>query len=158
MKKILALFALLFLLIVSIPFIQNYAKNRTLPFISGKSATVTIKEQTFNITVADDQKKKEQGLAEKDSLEENEGMLFPFDKDDYYFFWMKKVKFPLDIIYINDNKIVTIIKNAEPQDASVASPPVYKSEEPADTVLEIKGGLSDKYNFQIGDEIKIEGL
>ena len=46
-----------------------------------------------------------QGLSERQSLAEDKGMLFLFEKPDHYAFWMKGMEFPLDIIFINGDKI-----------------------------------------------------
>ena len=51
-------------------------------------------------TTPDSQSK---GLAIKDSLNENEGMLFIFESPQKYSFWMKDMKFPIDIIWINSD-------------------------------------------------------
>ena len=85
-------------------------------------------------------------------------MLFPFEKADYYSFWMKNMKFPIDIIYINKNHIVTIHQNIKPPKTKEESLPIYKPEDPSDTVLEINAGLSEKYKFKKGDTVKTENL
>ena len=55
------------------------------------------------------------GLSIKNTLNESEGMLFPFDTPGEYSFWMKDMKFPIDIIWIDSNyKIVYIEKNLQP--------------------------------------------
>lgn len=155
MKTILALFAFLFIIVLAIIIYQNYTKSGILPF--SKPATATINSQTFNLIAAKSAKDKEIGLSNKNSLPQNTGMIFIFDKADFYSFWMRNMKFPIDILFINGNKIVTIFQNAQPQKNEV-SIPIYKSKEPADKVLEINAGLSQKYNIKEGDIIKIENL
>lgn len=156
MRTVFALFALLFLIVIGISLSQNYLKNNPLPFL--KTSTITIGKQTFKLNVAKDSKEKEIGLSEKKSLPEDYGMLFPFEKPGYYSFWMRNMQFPIDIIFINGKKIVKIYQNLQVPTTKEESLPIYQSEEPADKVLEINSGLSQKYNFKEGDEVKIENL
>lgn len=157
MKLILGLFILLLIIIGGVYYIQN---GFSFPISLSKAATVTIKNQQFKPVVAKTNKEREIGLSEKISIDKNSGMLFVFDKPDYYAFWMKNMKFPIDIIYISKDRIVTIHKNASPpvEEAKDENIPIYKPEEPADKVLEIQTGLSDSYGFEKGDSVKIEDL
>ncbi len=72
--------------------------------ISGKSTKVLVNDQTFKVIVAKSDKDKQIGLSEKNKIEQDQGMLFIFDNPDYHSFWMKDMKFPIDIIYINGDK------------------------------------------------------
>ncbi len=159
MKVVFLLFGLLFALLLGIMFFQNNQKNLNIkiPF-SKSSPTATINKQAFTLLVAKTPKETQIGLSDKTSLPEKEGMIFIFEKADQYSFWMKNMKFPLDIIYIRDNKIVTIIENAQPPKNKDDNPPILRPDEPADKVLEINSGLSKKYGFKKGDEITIKGL
>lgn len=155
MKNILIIAALLILGVLgALFFSQRYLGGSFLPFM--KTSTATINNQTFDLLIAKTPEEKQIGLSEKTSLPQNAGMLFPFETPGNYPFWMKNMKFAIDIIYIRDNKIITIFKNAQPAKSPTDSLPVYNSEEPADTVLEINAGLSDKYNFKKGDEVEIK--
>lgn len=40
----------------------------------------------------------------KSSLKENEGMLFVLNSSSRGGFWMKDMKFPIDVIWLNENK------------------------------------------------------
>jgi uncharacterized membrane protein (UPF0127 family) len=80
-------------------------------------------------------------------------MLFLFKRTDNYSFWMKDMRFPIDIIFIGGDKVVTIFQNVP------VSPnnnlPVYTTKTKADKVLEINAGLAEKYNIRIGTEVRI---
>ncbi|MEX2007690.1 MAG: DUF192 domain-containing protein [Candidatus Levyibacteriota bacterium] len=155
MKKVLALVILLFAILLGILLAQNYLKNNSFNF--GKTSTATIDDHKFKLNVARSAEEKEVGLSEMKELPEDQGMLFIFDKPDYYSFWMKNMKFPIDIIFINGDTIVTINENLKPptdnQNASIFQP-----KSPANYVLEINAGLSSKYGLEEGDKVKIEGL
>lgn len=157
MKKIFLLFGLLFIIIAASIFIQNYFKtNNTLLF--GKNPSIKINNQTFKLSLAKTSQEKEVGLSTTESLPEDQGMLFIFEKPDYYPFWMKNMKFPIDIIYINNDQIVAIHKNLKPPTNPNDAAVIYTPQEPASKVLEINAGLSEKYDFKKGDKVKIDNL
>lgn len=120
-----------------------------------KNPSVTIKDKTFYVDVAKTDQEKEKGLSVYDSLPISRGMVFPFEKADYYGFWMKNMKFPIDIIYIRQGKIVDIFKNVPPPKSINDTLSIVKPRETSDTVLEINAGLSDRYGYKIGDYVKI---
>jgi len=157
MKMILALFALLLAIVGGIAFVQTNPKNISFPFFT-KTATATIANHTFTLLLAKSAQEKEIGLSEKTSLPQDTGMLFSFGQSDYYSFWMKNMKIPIDMIYINKNKIVTIYENLQPPKSKDESLPILKPSEPSDTVLEINAGLAQKYGFKKGDAVKLENL
>lgn len=157
MKLILGLFAILLIVIGGVYYTQ---KGFDFSLLFPKTATITIKDHLSKPLIAKTDKEKEIGLSEKTSINKDSGMLFVFDKADFYSFWMKNMKFPIDIIFINKDRIVTIHSNLKPPvvDTKDEDILIYKPEEPADRVLEIQAGLSDSYGFKKGDEVKIEGL
>ncbi|MBI3092924.1 MAG: DUF192 domain-containing protein [Candidatus Levybacteria bacterium] len=155
LNKFLIGFGFLFVLVVAFALSQNYLQD--LPF-SPKTPKAIINNQTFNLFLAKTDKERRVGLSEKKSLAENSGMLFVFGKPDYYSFWMKKMQFPIDIIFIKENKIVTIYTDLKPPQTTKESLPIYKPDEPADMVLEINAGLVQKYNLKKGDLVKLENL
>lgn len=129
--------------------IQTIAAKKLLP---DKNSFAVIKNQKVFLSVADTEEELIQGLMYVDGLKENEGMLFLFGMPDYRAFWMKNMKIPLDILFLYENKLVTIYKNIP---ACKKMPcPIYKSTQKSDTVLELKAGFCEKYNVKIGDPIK----
>lgn len=121
-----------------------------------KTPQAIINNHTFNLDVAATDKEKEVGLAKYKSIPKDFAMVFLFDKSDYYSFWMKNMKFSIDIIFINNGKIVKIFSNVPPPKSPDSSLPIYKPDELSDTVLEINAGLAGKYNFKEGDVVKIK--
>src|SRR4051812_35678814 len=77
----------------------------------GKKATATFGSQKVSLDVANTPKSRELGLSGRNSLADNKGMLFLFDEPGLPSFWMKGMKFPIDILFLNNNKIVTLYKN-----------------------------------------------
>src|SRR5213594_3570416 len=69
-----------------------------------KFTTVKIGNATVNAEIADNSLKRMMGLMFRSSLGENDGMLFAFNSENYYTFWMMNTSIPLDIIWINSTK------------------------------------------------------
>jgi hypothetical protein len=158
MKKLLLVFALLLIVTGAMYFTQNYLKGEGSLSFFKKTPIITINGNSFKVTVAASQQEREIGLSETKSLSQSQGMIFLFNKPDYYPFWMKNMKFPIDIIYINNDTITVIINNAQPPKDNKESPIIYTPAEPSDKVLEIQAGLSEKYKFKNGDKVKYENL
>ena len=126
-------------------------------YFTFKSKTVVKKVVIGNITieaeVADTAPKKIKGLMFRESLAEENGMLFLFDDDGYHAIWMMNMSFPIDIVWINsDYKIVDIVKDAQPCKIFC---PSYKPKEKARYVIEVNAGFTDKHSIKIGDKVKI---
>ena len=93
------------------------------------------------------------GLAIRDSLNENEGMLFIFETPQKYSFWMKDMKFPIDIIWINqDGKIVHIEKNLPPC-IFLLPCPSYAPKDDSLYVLEVVSNFTNKFDINVGDPV-----
>ena len=109
---------------------------------------VFINGARIEVEIADSLSEKARGLSGMEGLGQNEGMFFVFDEPGYYSFWMKDMKFPIDIIWIaNDKKIIDITKNASPG----SYPSVFKPASSARYVLELNAGFADKHEIKIGD-------
>lgn len=119
-----------------------------------KKPTATIDHHTFSIEIAQTPQQQEIGLAKYASLPKNNAMYFPFNRPDYYTFWMKGMHFPIDMLFVRNNKVVTIFSNvmAKPDYQNY----IYKPTQPSDAVLEINAGLSQQYGFQLGDTVIID--
>lgn len=114
--------------------------------------TFLTKEKNIDIDIekADTDYDRQLGLMFRNSLGENEGMLFIFDYESIQSFWMKNTRIPLDIIYINSKKeIVSIYKNTSPYSESS-----LPSSKPAQYVVEVNAGWTTKNNIQIGDKVE----
>lgn len=93
------------------------------------------------------------GLSKYDELQSNEVMLFIFQEPGFYSFWMRNMKFPIDIIWLNEDKqIVSIKENADPSEY----PQSYSSEFKSLYVLETVAGFVQDNNIQQGDLLQWE--
>ncbi len=98
---------------------------------------------------------REQGLSGKEGLSPNQGMWFIFPTSDAYIFWMKDMLFPIDIIWVNEGKIVDLAANVPPPADLPPGPlPRYQPAEPADRVLEVSAGFAQRHGLKVGDSVE----
>jgi uncharacterized membrane protein (UPF0127 family) len=122
-----------------------------------KEITITTNESSIKINaeIADSPSKRARGLQQRESLEENAGMLFIFERPDIASFWMKDTLIPLDMIFISENyigeKTVVKIESAEP--CTTEKCPTYSSEKAVKYVLEVNAGFAEMNNIVVGDSI-----
>lgn len=159
MNRLFIIFGIILVIFAGVVFYQfrGRANTRTENAQTATTnATAKINNQTFKVDVADEPNEWQRGLSGRDSLDEDAGMLFLFKTTDYHNFWMKDMKFPIDIIFIKDDTVVSVVKNAKPPTSKNDNLPLYKPEQPIDRVLEINAGLSDKHKIKKGDKVEIK--
>ncbi len=99
------------------------------------------------VEVADTQQKRSLGLGNRAGLKNGWGMLFVFEKRKAHGFWMKNMQFPLDIIWLDNHRIVYILKNVQPTNQG-EKPPVLVPPLPANFVLEIEAGRASELRLE----------
>ncbi len=115
--------------------------------------TLTHNNRTWSLEVAKTSEEKELGLKFRSSLKGDRGMLFNLGKEYHNVpFWMGQVKIPLDIIYLKDNVVTTVIYNAPPCTKNPC--PIYFGRV-ATQVLELSAGAA---NIRVGDKLNIGPL
>jgi len=97
---------------------------------------------------------REKGLSGRESLGPDEGVLFIFMRADRYAFWMKDMKFPIDILWIKDNEIVDITTDV-PLPASGDELKRYFPMYAVDKVLEVPAGFAARNGLRTGLELAI---
>ena len=156
MKKIFILYGALAVFVIGLIIWRVSGSNFQIPFTSQASAQVN--GQEMDIIVAKTEKDHMIGLSNRRSLDENTGMLFVFEEKGPYSFWMKNMQFPIDIIFIDNTKVVDIKKNAQPQKEDEANLTIYTPSSPANYVLEVKAGVADTYKITNGSTITLENI
>lgn len=159
MKKFIIQFALLLIVIFVALFIYK-GQSLYIPFLpqQSKFEQITLGNVQINVEVADTQAKRGKGLGGRSSLASDSGMLFIFDREDMYSFWMKGLKFPLDFIWIKGDRIVDITENvsAPYEGQKDEELPIYQSKEPIDKLLEVNAYFARTHNIRVGDAITIQ--
>ena len=111
---------------------------------------VCFAQKCINVEVAQEEEELHRGLQFRKSLGPDSGMLFVFEKNWPYAFWMKDTLIPLDMIWMDDTrKIVHIEHNVPPCAADPC--PKYPPGHEALYVLEISAGYAKKFGLQSGD-------
>ena len=101
-------------------------------------ATIYLDNVPIKVTVVDTPETRSKGLSGRESLRRGEGMFFIFPEDGMYSFWMKDMKFPIDILWISAEGVVVGAEiNVDPKSYPKSfSPPV-----PIRFVLEVPAGF-----------------
>ena len=101
-------------------------------------ATITIGTDTLLVEIADDGSLRQRGLSYRDGLEPGTGMLFVYPDEGPRSFWMKEMRFCLDIVWFGDDAIVGAAENVCPEpgvaDAELTR---YPSDAPVRFILEV---------------------
>lgn len=144
LKKPVAWAAILCLLLGAIVIV--YGNQKTIP-------TVIIGGRRIVVEVPASGAQMERGLGYRDALEEGQGMLFVYDDYIVPRFWMKGMKFPLDIIWIKDNIVAGFEKNVPIP--SGENYPIYQPKDFINKVLEVNAGFVDESGLKIGDRVEM---
>jgi uncharacterized membrane protein (UPF0127 family) len=130
------------------------------PGISGyRQVNVTVNGVKLVADIAESPDQRTKGLSVKDTLGENEAMLFVFSEGREHSFWMKGMKFPIDIIWISEHHEVVHVEHSLEPCAPDSFCPTYKPDRNSLYVLETVGDFAQKYNvtentyvdFQLGE-------
>lgn len=147
-------FILILLAITFVSFILfeiSIQKDKTLS--KGQSEItipVYIGQKQFNAIVADTPASKTKGLGDRDSIPKDTVMLFVFDTPAQYEFWMKDMRFAIDIIWVGENRqVVFEKKNVLPS----SFPEIFTPLSPAKYVLEANAGFAEENDIKIGSLI-----
>lgn len=121
------------------------------------SHSLQIGGQILNVEVANTDASREQGLSDRTTMDESQGMLFEFGQQVRPAFWMKQMNFGLDFIWIDNGQIVGITPDvpAPAQKTSDSMLPLYYPPSPVDEVLEVNAGWAEKNNISVGDDVKV---
>jgi uncharacterized membrane protein (UPF0127 family) len=117
---------------------------------------VTLNGLVLVADIAATDEQRTNGLSVKDRLDENEAMLFVFDYEALHTFWMKNMKFPIDIIWIDSDKTVVYIEhNVEPCSSDIFCP-VFRPDHDSLYVLETIGGFAERHDIVKGTIVEFE--
>lgn len=107
-------------------------------------------EHVFSVEIANDAEEISYGLMNRDSMGEDQGMLFDFAEPREPAMYMKNTLIPLDMLFISVNgKVEMIARNAVPGSLRTISPGV-----PVKGVLELNGGRAEALDIKPGDTVR----
>lgn len=102
----------------------------------------------FNVRLAKTDTERKQGLSGVTKLDANDGLLMVFEKSDTWGIWMKDMKVPIDIVWLDDTKkVVHIVTNASPD---LGESKTFTPKVPAKYVLEFTEGTVKGAAIKVG--------
>ena len=97
---------------------------------------------------------RQRGLSGRESLDEEEGMLFLLANDSPSI-WMKGMRFAIDIVWIQDGRVVDVTADVPPPRGSNAPLPTYSPDRPANRALEVSAGWAANHGIRRGDLVRV---
>ena len=138
---------LMFILACTILLGIVFAYSKLNADIYDKTYTLHLPTKDIFLIVAADNQSKTKGLGGMESLPQNQAMLFVFDQPGEYGIWMKDMKFPIDIFWLDDQKkIISLEHNISPD----TYPKVFSSTDTGSYVLETNEGFAKENNLVVG--------
>lgn len=117
------------------------------------SPKLSIGKVTISVELANTDFKRQRGLSSRSTLGKDSGMLFIFPQAGKYAFWMQDMRFPLDFIWIKDNRVVQITHNVFPPSKTHGQPSIVSPRMEVDQVLEVNAGFVRDHAIKIGDPV-----
>ena len=122
---------------------------------------MTVEGFTFGVDVADTHERQRLGLGGRDELGRERGMWFDLGGTGNAAFWMRGMRFPIDIVWISDDFVVAGVAERlpfpEPETPDSALPR-YSSDVPIRYVLEINAGLAEELGIGEGSAVSFAPL
>jgi uncharacterized protein len=124
------------------------------PASAAKVRTVSVRVGAAKVQaeVAGDAAARRRGLSGRRRLPDDRGMLFVFPSREPRTFWMKGMRFPLDILWIDRGRVTGIAQDVPVPEGSL---PVYPSGGPVDRVLEVSAGWTGRHGVSRGDRVQV---
>ena len=120
-----------------------------------RTPQVVLNKQVIDVTVATSEADRERGLGGRDGLGANEGMLFVFPEDSYEKFWMKDMRFSIDMLWLSaTGTVVYIAPNVSPD----TYPQTFAPTSPARFVLELPAQFAKEHGIKVGDTAILPSL
>ena len=123
--------------------------------------TVTLVEDdgtrlaTVDVRVADTSMERYTGLSDTESLAPGEGMLFVHEHVGTHAYVMRKMDFPLDIVFVAPNGTVTQIHHA-PVPSTTSGDELTRYRGYGKYVLELPRGYADRTGLDEGERVVVE--
>lgn len=118
---------------------------------------ICVNEARIRVLVADTPEERAAGLSGYAGLPEDTGMLFVFPEPRQSAFWMRGMKFAIDILWIRDGAVVQIHASVPPPppDTPDDQLPRYRPDAPITHVLELNAGAAERLGITVGSRIAL---
>jgi len=115
---------------------------------------LTIGDGVYNAKLATSQIDRERGFGNLASIDSGRALLMVFPNDGLWGIWMKDMKFPIDIVWLNAGKKVVHVEQNVSQESSTDK--TYYPRVPARFVIEMSAGNIKSKNIKIGQVATFE--
>jgi uncharacterized membrane protein (UPF0127 family) len=136
---------------IAIALIATFAFTRTTDAPRyATSIPIRIGNSVVSAELATTSAARELGLSARDGLAPDTGMLFVFPRDGAYSFWMKGMRFSIDILWLDaSGRVVTVHERVSPD----TYPAAFSSSAPARYVLELPAGYAQQHRISPGKQL-----
>ena len=117
-----------------------------------RTANLVVGGVPLKAEVAEDEQSRAMGLMFRDSLSEDRGMLFIFDRPHQVSFWMKNTKVPLSIAFLENDRVISEEKSMRPYDETL----IQSRSDKIRYAIEVNAGWFDRHQVKPG--AKVEGI
>ncbi|MCC7289792.1 DUF192 domain-containing protein [bacterium] len=130
------------------------------PFKTTETQLYEIKvgDQKLMVNLAETEQERSKGLSGRERLDGEEGLLFVFSRDVQSPFWMRDMKFAIDIIFIDQNFFVTGIKNDAQPCESILKCPLIIPNDKYRYVLEVNSGYANLHGIKKGTQLDLTSV
>ncbi len=112
-------------------------------------------DQCIRLEIVSTPEAMQRGLMFRETLDEDTGMLFPYAQPGYPAIWMKNMRFPLDLLWLDARgKIVWVQENVPPCTAEPCA--IYAPQAAATYVLEVNAGFVGENGLETGKELRLD--
>lgn len=112
---------------------------------------ILLKDLTLIVELSQTTAQWEKGLSDRNDLSDLDGMLFTFPQYHIPIFWMKDMRFPIDMIWISGGVVVDITMSAPV--GTTDKLPTYSPRVPVNMVLETRAGWAEENGISVGDQL-----
>ena len=154
MKRFLALLAVA-ALILALGFVFSIKDTAETPEPQQKVTPMLVRSlmlggRSVEVEVADTPSLRERGLSGGEALLEGTGMLFVFAEEGLHSFWMKDMRFSIDILWLTSSgEIIHMEESVSPS----TYPTTFLSQKPSTYVLELPAGYASVNGIRLGDRV-----
>ncbi len=123
---------------------------------TNQKITLSLNAHTYTMEVAKTNSQRETGLSYRNELCPTCGMIFVFNQETIWPFWMKDTHIPLDMIWLTKTGKITTILTAQPEPGvALYQLKIYKNAIPSTYVLELNAGDAQKLGLTIGSSLTL---
>jgi uncharacterized protein len=126
-------------------------------FVDRQKIFLIFDEKKLNVEVVNAPLSISKGLGERSEIG-SDGMLFLLGSTQHARFWMKDMRFDLDLVWIHNGEVVGITSNVTaprtPEENQDQNLKIYESPQLVDMVLEIPAGSAQKVGLQKGSVLR----